>query len=99
MAGTRSAATHPLIGHSISDVPSCSLASELELLRMIAWYREQPKSQKKTILSFCCESDRQKVAFCLQEGGCVEQKPCLLQNLKKPWQMAGIMTVSDFSIK
>ena len=28
-----------------------------------------------------------------------QEKPCLLQKLKKPWQMAGIMTVSDFSIK
>ena len=45
MPGTRSAVTHPLIGHSRSDVPSCGLPSEVELLRMIAWHREQPKSQ------------------------------------------------------
>ena len=69
MAGTRSSTSHPLIGHSISNVPSYSLASELELLRMIAWHREQPKSQCKSILSFCCQSDRQKVALCMQEGG------------------------------
>ena len=67
---------------------------------MIAWHREQPKSQMKSILSFCCESDRQKVALCLQEGGCMEQEnPCLLEKVKLPWQMAGITTIGDFSIK
>ena len=100
MAGTRSSTSHPLIGHSISNMPSCSLASELELLRMIAWHREQPKSQCKSILSFCCESDRQKVALCMQEGGCMEQEnPCLLQKVKLPYQMAGITMMGDFSIK
>ena len=100
MSGTRSSTNHPLIGHSQENVPSSSLASEVELLRVVAWYREQPKCQSKGVLSFCCESDRQYVALCLQEGGCMEQdKPCLLQKVKLAWQRAGIAMMGDKSIK
>jgi hypothetical protein len=100
MAATRSAATKPLIGHSSPDVPRGRLPSSEDVLKVLANFREKPRSQKKGVLAFCCPLDRKYQSLCLQEGGCGERDdPCLLLKVKLPWLQAGIVTISDQSIQ
>ena len=67
---------------------------------MVAHFREDPKSKNQSVLSFCCPDNHSRDAICLQEGGCGERdKPCLLLLVKMPWFKAGILTLSDTTIK
>ena len=97
---SRSSSTKPFIGHSESDVPAGGLPSKKQVLKMIAWFREQPKSQKKPVENFCCPLKySEKVAQCLLDGGCIEiGQPCLAYKVKLRWDQAGILTVVDTRI-
>jgi hypothetical protein len=97
---SRASSSRLFIGHSQPHVLTGGLASVEDVLRVIAWHREQPKSQKKSVESFCCPGNREKVAKCLLEGGCHENEdPCLAFKIKRGWMEAGIITVSDYWIK
>ena len=100
MASTRAGSCKPLLGHSQEDLGDYGLPSIVEVLRVIAWEREKPKAKTKSVVSFCCPCDHEKVAKCLQQNGCVEKEDlCLLYKVKKKWHQAGIITVSDVRIK
>ena len=97
---SRSATTRPLIGPSQEDVPPAKLPSVEQVLQLISWYRQQPASRNKPVSSFCCDTNRNKTAVCLDEGGCVSRGvPCLLHKVKKWWIKAGFDTVTDFRIR
>ena len=67
---------------------------------MVAHFREDPKIKNQSVLSLCCPDNHNRDAICLQEGGCGErEKPCLLLLVKMPWYKAGILTLSDTTIK
>ena len=93
--------SHLYIGCSSPELPPGKLPSEKDVLQLITWYREQPKAAKKGIPQFCCSSKaRSKESECLQEGGCVEKgSPCLAFKVKRPYLMAGLVTVSDQAIE
>ena len=85
---------------SSSRLPPGKLPSVKDVLQLISYYREQPKAAFKGISDFCCSSNNaSKEANCLKEGGCCESgKPCLAFQVKKPYLMAGFVTVSDQAI-
>ena len=97
---SRSSCEKPFIGHSEENVPDKGLPSTLDVLRVISHEREKPKSSKKSVPSMCCPSLKERNCQCLLEGGCLEKgDPCLLMKVKRKWNEAGIITVSDVRIK
>ena len=80
---------------------SYQLPSVRDALRLIKSYRQQPKAPKKGISEFCVSSKaKSKEAECLKDGGCVDnENACLAFNVKRPYSMAGLVTVSDQAIE
>ena len=54
---SRAASSRPFIGHSSEEVPAHGLASGTDVLKVIAYLREQPKSKKRTVSSMSCDLD------------------------------------------
>ena len=84
---------------SSSRLPPGKLPSVKDVRQLISYYREQPKAAFKGISDFCCSSNNaSKEANCLKGGCCESGKPCLAFQVKKPYLMAGFVTVSDQAI-
>ena len=96
---SRAASSRPFIGHSSEDVPAHGLASEADVLRVIAYLREQ-NSQNMTVSSMSCDLDHNYATKCESEGGCLGRgEPCLALKEKIKWLQAGIVTVADKRIR
>ena len=97
---TRTLSNRAFIGHSCQDLPSDGLASVVDVLRVIAFLREDPKNKNKSVSSLCCPCNKEKTMLCQLEGGCLGKgEPCLAFKVKLKWLQAGILTVSDVRIK
>jgi hypothetical protein len=97
---SRSVTSRPLIGQMRPELPVGKLPTGEDILRLVAYYRSQPKCQKKSLASFCCLRNHEKESICFQGEGCGERAdPCLFLKVKLPWLQAGFRTVSDTRIK
>ena len=93
---SRASSTRPFIGHSCQDVPPGGLASQKDVLRLIAYFREQEKAQFKPVAEMCCNQNRLRETLCETEDGCLQRgETCLLFKVKLKWLQAGIATLAD----
>ena len=97
---SRASSTRPFIGHSCQDVPPGGLASQKDVLRLFAYFREQEKVQFKSVAQMCCNQNRFRETLCETEDGCLQRgETCLLFKVKLKWLQAGIATLADRSIR
>ena len=97
---TRESTSRPFIGHTSQDLHPRGLASQKDVLCVIAYYREQEKAQCKPVAQMCCNLNKYKEAICEPENGCLQRgEACLTFKVKVKWLQAGIVTISDLSIR